>query len=141
MRQFVAKLWGCASVLTFVAQVSIALPSMSFQQAELFAVCSGRLAALATHQKYMKSSDSSDSERLRREFDMLLDAVLPDAESQGVPPGQAKRWRSQGWAEMAGYLADVQYSFDQSVADTALAASASRVEQCRDVLLPTPKAG
>ncbi|MBB97221.1 MAG: hypothetical protein CML68_21805 [Rhodobacteraceae bacterium] len=101
----------------------------------MFAKCSGRLAALATHQRSTRDAQAPENERLRAEFDVLLSAVLPDAQDQGVPSGQENRWRSQGWSEIAGFLADQHYSFDATVADNARDAAALRIAECRDVVL------
>lgn len=114
-----------------------ALPAFSHKRAELFAVCSGRLAALATHQRSIRSEDAPLSQRLQEDFDLMLDAVMPDAVDQGVPTGQAQRWRSQGWSEIAGFLADVHYSFDAELSNRARAAADARIGECRDLLLPT----
>ncbi|MAC77511.1 MAG: hypothetical protein CML66_05550 [Rhodobacteraceae bacterium] len=113
-----------------------ALPAFSHQRAHLFAICSGRLAALATHQSSTQQAAAPESRRLQAEFDMLLDAVMPDAMDQGVPDGQADRWRSQGWSEIAGHLANAYYSFDATVAEYARNATADRIAECRDLLLP-----
>lgn len=114
-----------------------ALPAFSYQRAELFAVCSGRLAALASHQRSIRSTSAADNTRLQQDFDLMLDAVMPDAVDQGVPWGQAQRWRSEGWSEMAGYLADVHYSFDTTVSVQARAAADARVRECRNLVLPS----
>ncbi|OWU77959.1 hypothetical protein ATO3_04845 [Marinibacterium profundimaris] len=118
-------------------QAAPAMPVYSHQRAHLFAVCAGRLAALALHQSSTRHAAAPESRRLQEEFDMLLDAVLPDARDQGVPDGQAVRWRSQGWSEIAGFLADQTYSFDARIADLARNAAAERIEECRALLLPT----
>ena len=120
------------------AEAAPGLPAFSHQRAELFAKCSGRLAALASHQRSMRLDDAGENDRLRAEFDMLLEAVLPDAYDQGVPSGQEDRWRSQGWSEIAGHLANQLYSFDAGIADYARQAAEVSIARCRDlVLAPT----
>lgn len=118
-------------------QAAPAMPVFSHQRAQVFALCSGRLAALASHQKSSRNAAAPESQRLREEFDMLLDAVLPHAMEEGVPEDQAARWRSQGWREIAGYLADQAYSFDARIAENARVAAADRIAECRELLLPT----
>ncbi|MGV6849570.1 MAG: hypothetical protein ACWA5A_14445 [Marinibacterium sp.] len=127
---------GTLALITLAAPAASALPAFSFQRAELFATCSGRLAALATHQRSRGDVNAQESQRLREEFDLLLQAVMPEAVDQGVPSGQAQRWRSQGWSEIAGYLADMHYSFDLNVSELAQETAQDRIGQCRDLLLP-----
>lgn len=136
MKLNVAILMAGAALSCGAAAAAPALPAFSHQRAQLFATCSGRLAALATHQQSTRQADAPESRRLQAEFDMLLEAVMPDAMDEGVPDGQAARWRSQGWSEIAGHLANEYYSFDASVSEYARNAAADRIAECRDLLLP-----
>ncbi len=64
---------------------------------------------------------------------MLLDATMPDAIAQGVPAGQGTLWRSRGWGEMAGLLADLDRGADGHDARHAVQ---SHINDCRDLVLP-----
>lgn len=130
-----------AALLSLATPRAAALPVYSFQRAELFAVCAGRLDALATHQKSVHDDGARSSRRMQAEFDSLLEAVMPDAVEQGMPRGQAVLWRSQGRTEIAGFLADMHYSFDPMLADLATAAANDRIGQCRALILPVAEQG
>lgn len=122
--------------LLLAAVNAAALPARSFERAEIFATCSGRLAALATRQRALNEAGADDNARLARAFETLVEATMPDAVDDGVPPGHDLIWRGRGWGEVAGLLADVDYSFDAGRAERALVAVEARIEACRDVLLP-----
>lgn len=113
-----------------------ALPARSYERAEIFATCSGRLAALATRQRALNEAGADGNAQLARAFETLVEATMPDAVDDGVPPGHDRVWRGRGWGEVAGLLADVDYSFDAGRAERALVAVEARIEACRDVLLP-----
>lgn len=121
------------SVLT--ATAATALPGTAFEQAEVFATCSGRLSALATNQKALNNPASPKTQQVRDDFDLMLDATLPIAIEQGVPPSQPTQWRSSGWSEIAALLADAQYSSDVARAQRAEAAIEQRIEACHALLL------
>lgn len=91
---------------------------------------------MATRQRTLNHSGAEENARLAREFDMLLEATMPDAQRDGVPPAQGPRWRSQGRRELAALLSDVDYSFDSGRAERARQAVDARLEACRSVLLP-----
>lgn len=124
-----------AVAMLFLPVSASSLPVRAYERAELFATCSGRLDALATRQRALSEAGAQDNARLRDEFQILLDAVLPKALSEGVPEAQPRRWRSQGWVEIAALLADVDHSFDPRRADLARAAVLQRISSCRAVLL------
>ncbi len=120
--------------VTFSSPVA-ALPSKPTDRAELFAVCSGRLEALAARQKARLGSKANSAEILRVQFDQMLEAVLPWALSEGVEEHQPKRWRVRGWVEVAYLLADMDYSFDARIAAGAELQLEHRISECRAVLL------
>jgi len=124
-----------AACLTFMASATLALPGTPWKRAELFATCSGRLAAMAAHQQAMDQPAWAATLDRRDSFDMLLEATLPDAIAHGVPQGEAKRWRATGWSEIAVLLADSSYSFDEGRAQRARAALQARIGDCQAVLL------
>lgn len=121
------------SLLT--ATAAMALPGTAFERAEIFAKCSGRLEALATNQRALKNPQQSLTQQVLDDFDMMLDATLPAAIAQGVPPTQAVRWRSSGWSEIAALLSDVAYSFDHARAQRAEVAIDQRINACQNLLL------
>ncbi len=141
MRAFVTILTGGAALLTIAAHAAFALPAFSYQRAEVFAVCAGRMAALAAHERNMHDTHAPDIQRMQDEFDLLLDAIMPYAVDDGVPVNQARLWQAQGWTEMAGYLAEMHYSFDTTIVQLANEAADDRIGQCRGLLLPEASNG
>lgn len=126
----------CLAVfLVFSASTLAALPLRSFERAEMFATCSGRLSALATRQRAHADNEAATTAELSALFETLLEAVLPDALHEGVPANQPAQWRSQGWTEVAALLADMDYSFDAGLAARAQQAVQQRIATCRAVLL------
>jgi len=112
-----------------------ALPAGSSDRAELFAICSGRLEALAVRQRARMEDEADAVSDLQQEFDVLLEAVLPWALSEGIDERQPNRWCVRGWVEVAHLLADMDYSFDARKAAAAKQLLAHRISECRKVLL------
>ncbi|MEX5727023.1 hypothetical protein Ga0609869_000376 [Rhodovulum iodosum] len=131
---FTTALRGAVCVV-LTASATLALPGTPWKRAEVFATCSGRLAALAVRQKAMENPDWTDTLRQRDMFDMLLDATLPAAQANGVPGGEHLRWRSAGWTDTAVLLADMEYSFDRARVARAEAALDTRIADCTTLLL------
>ena len=96
----------------------------------------GRLAALETRQRATQSPDVGKTEALCADFDLLLEATLPDAVDYGMPPAQATQWRSLGWGEIATLLADADYSFDAGRAARARQMIDRRILDCNSLILP-----
>ncbi|MGC9370741.1 MAG: hypothetical protein ACP5DX_14475 [Paracoccaceae bacterium] len=124
-----------AACLTLMASATLALPGTPWKRAELFATCSGRLAAMAAHQQAMDQPGWTATLDRRDSFDLMLEATLPEAIAHGVPRDEAKRWRAHGWTEIAVLLADSSYSFDEGRARRARAALQARIGDCQSVLL------
>jgi hypothetical protein len=133
-RASLSALTGAA--LACAAVAGHAFPSEPHQRAEVFAICSGRLAALSTRLGALDDPGAAEAKRLSEDFATLLDATLPAALAAGVPPNQPERWRASGWGEAAHLLAEVQYSFDRNRAARAEAALAARLDDCRALILP-----
>ena len=117
------------------APAAQALPARSFERAELFASCAGRLAALAAHQHGYGEAGAERTQALVETFEMMLDATLPDAYADGVPEGQSDKWRNWGWRETAMLLAASHSSYDTLSADDASDALAERIAACTSVVL------
>ncbi|ALG89846.1 MULTISPECIES: hypothetical protein [Actibacterium] len=124
------------ALLILTAPAALALPGSPSQRAEFFATCAGRLAALETRQRATQSPDVGKTEALRADFDLLLEATLPDAVDYGMPPAQATQWRSLGWGEIATLLADADYSFDAGRAARARQMIDRRILDCNALILP-----
>jgi hypothetical protein len=124
------------TALACAAAAGHTFPTEPHQRAEVFATCSGRLAALSTRLDALDDPGAAQAKRLSEDFAALLDATLPAALAAGVPPNQPERWRASGWGEAAHLLAEVQYSFDQGRAARAEAALAARLDDCRALILP-----
>lgn len=126
----------CVVLLGLAPSLSSALPARSFERAELFATCSGRIAAFAARQHALNQDDAPQLRAWVDQFDMLLDATMPFAVEEGVPWGQPTLWRSQGWSEVAALLSDADYSFDAGLSIRAMEAVEHRIDSCKSVLLP-----
>jgi len=59
--------------------------------------------------------------------------VLPDAEAEGMPKGQGRRWRAASWGEMAHLWNEIMYGFDRVRAGTVLQA---RIAVCLEAVRP-----
>ncbi|MDF0600110.1 hypothetical protein P1J78_05145 [Psychromarinibacter sp. C21-152] len=112
------------------------LPFYAHERAQTFAVCSGRLSALAVRQSAMEDPEATATRRLMQDFDMLLEATLPAAYDEGVPERQPRVWRARGWTEIAGLLRETHDSPDAGRAERAAAQLTQRIRQCRDLILP-----
>lgn len=134
----VRHILGISVVLMALApSLSSALPARSFERAELFATCSGRIAAFAARQHALNQDDAPQLRAWADQFDILLDATMPFAVEEGVPWGQPTLWRSQGWSEVAALLSDADYSFDAGLSIRAMEAVEHRINSCKSVLLPS----
>jgi len=96
---------GLATALPLTAQ---AQPTTARERAQLFATCEGRFWAMAARQRAIRA-DAAPTEAQRQTFITLLEAVLPDAEDNGLETGQAKRWQATGWTEVAYLISDTVY--------------------------------
>ncbi|MAY87401.1 MAG: hypothetical protein CML02_11870 [Pseudooceanicola sp.] len=112
-----------------------AVPSRSQERVEVFATCSGRLAALATRQRAWDDPDAAENERLRDLFDLMVDTILPDALRDGTAETQPRQWRTNGWSEMAVLLAEADYALDQRRVDRAHRLLEQRLRICRALVL------
>lgn len=128
-------LLGGAAVLFLSASATLAFPATSWERAELFATCSGRLAAIATHQHGLGASEHNENSALRETFETLLEATLPDAYDDGVPEQKPREWRALGWSDIATLIADSQYSLDQARVDHAESRIAADLKTCRQLVL------
>lgn len=125
----------CGAVLIAVTGTyALALPTTPHEQAEVFAICSGRFEAIATRQKALKMPEAARSKHIKDNFDLLLEATLPAALEFGVPESMPEQWRSGGWVEIAGLLADEQYSFDARRSRLARDAMEKRLDDCRNLI-------
>ncbi|ARE40013.1 hypothetical protein RGUI_1872 [Rhodovulum sp. P5] len=132
------SLLGGAFLLTVTTTTAIGAPAMPgtpWKQAEVFSICSGRLAALAARQQANDDPQSTRTLRQRDMFDLMLEATLPDAVSYGVPEDEPLRWRSSGWSETAILLSNISYSFDAGRVERAQAALEQRIADCTGLLL------
>ena len=119
----------------FAATAAFALPATPWKQAEVFAICSGRLSALAAKQNANRQPEHKATHAQMQNFDLLLEATLPVAIEHGVPPRQIGVWKSRGWVEIASLLADASYALDEGVVRRAEFALHQRIEFCRQLIL------
>lgn len=129
---------GGALVLALAVPAAFAAPQTPgtpWKRAEVFAVCSGRLAAMATRQHADRDPAWSETRAQREMFDLLLEATLPVAMEHGVPRDEPVRWRSAGWGEMAVLLSDMIHAGDAGRTARAETALKQRIADCTGLLL------
>ncbi|WP_193747444.1 hypothetical protein [Ruegeria sp. ANG-S4] len=93
------------------------------------------MEALAARHRGRKEDDAILVTDMQQEFDLMLQAVLPWALSDGVDEIQPARWRVQGWVQVAYLLADIDYSLDAQITEGAKRQLHHRIAECRAVLL------
>ncbi|WP_323765292.1 hypothetical protein [Marinovum sp.] len=120
---------GFLVVMTCTA--ALAAPPPAGDRAEAFAVCAGRLSALSVRQAAEGDPASAVTGQMSADFDMLLAAVLPEADSDT----QAQRWRVDGWLQIAHLLARNQYADTPRRRDLAAVRMAQRIDTCRRMIL------
>ncbi|MBO9397494.1 hypothetical protein J7399_13980 [Shimia sp. R9_1] len=125
----------CGAALLTMGTAASSLPIWPHQQAQAFATCSGRISALTTHQRAVQNPEADGNAALVETFDLMLEAVLPDALPDEDGTQVSVQWRAQGWSEVAGLLAHSFYSFDRGVAERAEAALVQRIADCRNMVL------
>ncbi|MEM9551880.1 MAG: hypothetical protein AAGA05_11935 [Pseudomonadota bacterium] len=136
MKIFARIIVCVAALLLISACAALALPARSFERAEVFATCSGRLEALAVHDRAYREDNSPEIGVLSSTFTDLLHAVLPDAHEEGVPANQHTLWRVAGWSEVAALLNEVYFTFDAARSMRAANALRERIMQCTELILP-----
>ena len=91
------------ALLALSATHAAALPNDPTEQAQMFAGCAGRYSAVAEHARMFDGLVSEEAEARRDVFLILLDAVLPDADS--VAEHLPLAWRIDAKAAHAALLA------------------------------------
>lgn len=124
----------CGAVLLCATSAAVALPVWPHEQAQAFATCSGRISALTTHQRATRSPLAEDNAELAETFDLMLEAILPDAVPEDGPQ-LSRQWHARGWSQIAGLLADAAYSFDTRRAERATEMIEHHIKDCRDMVL------
>jgi hypothetical protein len=125
-----------AALAACVATQSAALPVSPHERARVFADCAGWLLAVEEHQRIFDGAASEETARRRAAFLDMLDAVLPHAEAQGLPPGTAMSWRVTARAEQSALLTRAAFATDPRARAPALVAAEAREAACV-ALLPT----
>jgi hypothetical protein len=104
-----------------------ALPRFAYQQAEAFAICSGRMSAMAVRLSADRDPAAPETRQMMQEFDVLLEAVLDAAYADGVPEREPRRWKARGWTEVAQLLRnEAGHSLLQQ-----------RLRDCENLVLPS----
>ena len=112
-----------------------ALPNSARGRAELFAVCEGRLWAMATRQRAVHAQGADQTEAQRNTFGTLLEATLPHAIDVGLDAKQAKRWQASGWSEVAHLLSNAVYRRDERLARHSERKLTATLRSCAEALL------
>jgi len=126
--------WACLALVA--GSFAQALPYSPSERAKLFATCSGYLGALATSQQSIDPEEARKTEAMQDTFEVLLEAVLPDAAAYGMPVHVAHNARFDAWMHNAEMLNASASHSNSSQAARALAVVEQRARACRDLILP-----
>ena len=122
-------------VLFLAAEAGLALPQSPSERAQFFAICAGRFSALAEHQRLFDGAASEAADAQRREFDTLLEAVLPDARDWGMPGNMVLSWRLTAKMAQAELLHRSVFQRDDMIAEHSRRAADRLFAECRNRVL------
>lgn len=129
---------SCLAVLlaaAFPLSVTAApFPHSPSQRLELFQTCAGRLSAEIEH-GWLMSRDTALAETRRAEFDLLAEAVLPDALDWGMPREMSMHWRITAKAAQASLLSEAVFALDPSRAERARLLATQRLGECDGLVI------
>lgn len=111
------------------------LPTSPSQQLQTFATCAGRLSATIEHLWLVDPAASDGPLKLRRGFDDLIDAVLPDALAFGVPAELPMHWRVSAKAAQRELLTLSTFGTDSAQGEKARGLAAARLAECTGLLV------
>ena len=118
-----------------MAGAATAFPVSPSERAQAFATCAGQYSALVEHQRLFDGHLSEVTLQRRDTFVMLLDAVWPDAQSNGVPAPQAMAWRVTAKAQQQALLSQAVFGMLPDRARPAKAAAEANIARCDALLL------
>ena len=122
-------------VVLGLAGAAQALPQSPSERAQLFATCAGRFSALAEHQRLFDGAASEVADAERETFEMLLDAVMPDARDWGMPGELALQWRLTAKMAQAELLHRSVFQTDAYVKTQSRRAADRLFDECRSRVL------
>ncbi len=122
-------------ILLFAAGALQALPRSPSERAQLFATCAGRFSALAEHQRMFDGPASEVADARRKQFEVLLDAVMPDARDWGMPGEMVWTWRLTAKMAQAQLLQRSTFQSDDFVAAQSRHAADRLFDECRSRVL------
>ena len=135
------KRTGCAAVGVTLwyapAAVPFSLPHTSWEHPQLFAVCAGRLSAIAVHEHRRDPDAFSRTIAQVGMLNDLVDATLPMAEAHGLDRTEVNTWRFEARTEISVTLEQAYHSFDTRIAELAQRDLVTKVRFCRDLLPST----
>lgn len=129
---------AAAFLITSMSSTFASSLSSPLEQAQAFATCAGRFAAMATRQGATQDPAHETTRRIKGDFEMLLEATLPHPDdTTDVDPRRALHWRVAGWTEIA-HLMHQQYDLrrDPQTIERAQRDMHRRLDICRDLILP-----
>ena len=116
------------------------LPDSPMERVEVFSTCAGRMDALTTRLNARHDAKATETLRMRDEFDMLAEAMMPldgseaDRQDDSI---RSRRWRHRGWSEISTLFGDIDYALDLRKARRAEASLEAKTAVCARLLLPT----
>ena len=127
---------------TFLTLVSALLPTMLWglpfsptERLQLFAQCAGRYSALATHEAFFDGQASEAAEERAKTFQTLVDAVMPDAISYGMPARQALSWQVDEKMVHLALMQRATFEADPRRVEPARIRVDASIAQCEQLLL------
>jgi len=113
----------------------VAMPGSATERVQIFAACAGRLSALEESERLFDGPQSEKTAEHRSMFDMMIEATLPDAKSEGMNGRTALHWQVDAKMAQAQLLQLAVFGTDAERKAQAQAHSDHHIAICRQLLL------
>jgi len=122
------------------ASLCLATPGFCFSlspqdRLQVFAVCAGRLSALEEQQRMFDGPASERTAAQIRDFEALIEALLPFAVQEGLNGRSVLHWRVDAKMAQAMLLQAAVFGTDPNRADMAQQRADSLLVSCKSLLL------
>ena len=116
-------------------QAAASLPRDPAEQARIFAACMGRYTAAMEHAWLLGNADGATPQARRELFEMMLDAILPDAREAGFEGIDAWRYRSGAKQAQSRLLQLSSFDPDRDRARRAQTLARRQIAICESLIL------
>ena len=127
------------SLKTLVVALCVSFPGLAAAETgnllRDFSACAGRYSAKMEHQWLMGTPGAEASAARRAMFVDLIDALMPGAQSEGVPAARVLHWRIEAKFAQARLLQVVAFGDDAEARGPAEALAEHHIAVCDDLLL------